>query len=106
MKLPLIALGLAFAALLAFPALADAPLPYPDAVAPNPMPALSPGPDSDCGGVISLPPGPLHQGVWALGANVQGHFDPMLYFNTGKDARACRGSSGLLVRQWRRGVWR
>jgi len=88
------------------PPKAEDQLPYPEATAPNPFPAVSSGPDSDCGGVIELPPGRLRKNAWSLGQLLpSGRFVPVLYFNTGKDARACSGTSALPVRRWTGSTW-
>jgi hypothetical protein len=93
-------------------------VPYPEAQAPSPFPAMAMSPDSDCGGVIDLSPfnpNQLRAGVWTIGTNwaVPGEpklrFDPILYFNTKKAALDCAGSnlkvSAFEVRHWVNNSW-
>lgn len=91
--------------ILASPAIAQE-LPYPDAVAPDPFPAVAASEDSDCSGLISLPPGPPRIGTWAVGEILGRVFIPILYFNTRQDARDCVGSADLAVRKLTRTGWK
>jgi len=91
--------------ILASPAIAQ-DLPYPDAVAPWPMPAVAPSEDSDCAGMISLPTGWPRMGTWAVGEIVGRVFTPFLYFNTRQDAQDCAGSSELKIRKLTRTGWK
>jgi len=84
-------------------------VPYPEAQAPDPMPAVAGDEDEDCGGLISLPPGQTaypRVGTWAMGDFVGSRFSPMLFFNTERDARDCAGSSGMRVMKHTRTGWK
>jgi hypothetical protein len=82
------------------------PVPYPEATAPSSFPAVASGPDSDCSGLIELPPGRPRVGTWAIGELLGSRFTPMLFFNTKKAAKDCAGSSGMLVRRLTRDGWK
>lgn len=80
-------------------------VPYPEAEAPDPMPAVAGNEDEDCSGLISLPPGRPRIGTWAMGEFVDGTFTPMLFFNTRRDAADCSGSSGMKFMKLTRKGW-
>lgn len=91
------------------PAEMEEGLPYPEAEAPDPMPAVASAPDEDCSGLISLPPGQSvypRIGTWAMGEFVGRTFTPMLFFNTQRDARDCAGSSGMKIMRMTRNGWK
>jgi hypothetical protein len=70
------------------------------------MPAVAAAPDSDCGGMLELPPGRPRLGTWAMGETLGDSFTPMVFFNTEMSARSCAGSSGLKVRKLTSGGWK
>lgn len=84
-------------------------LPYPEAEAPESFGSVSPSPDSDCGGIIALPPGQTERpriGTWALGEFTGRHFMPILFFNTKQDAVTCVGSSDFKVQRLTENGWK
>jgi hypothetical protein len=84
-------------------------VPYPEAKAPWPMPAVAAAEDSDCSGLISLPPGHSEypkRGTWAIGEMLSDSFIPIIFFNTRKDASDCVGSSEGQVMQYTKNGWK
>lgn len=80
-------------------------VPYPNAQGVGSF-AMAPNPESDCMGAIRVF-SPFREGTWGLGNFQYNRWDPVLVFNTEKDAIACLGSSSdFEVRVWKRGMWR